>query len=931
MGIWFTQGTASCEHGSTSVTGTLTAWNNQVKAGDSFRFIGDGEPYQIAADATANTAFTLSRPYEGETKTNAAFEIIPISVRRQEVPTLCYRVDQMLNQLATLVNTTGKPDDSFGANGTLAIDKPARLMYQKNDGHWDSGTSLGGPGYGGLSSDSATINNDPKSFAVGSGYAYAVGSRVRAIAIGSSPLAWVEGEITSYDDGEIAFTADRKKGTGTFGDWILTLVGDPGLDAWSPTLALDTDGARVVQKITDWVGGTGSKPATGKYIGASGLVDTKAEAVDVRGAPGSDGTDGWSPVFALDTDGERRVQKITNWVGGEGTKPATGKYIGLGGLVDTKAEAVDIRGPIGATGPASLTWAGAFDDETTYHVNDVVQFEGSTWQTIAESTGNTPPSLPTTENAYFSLIAAKGDQGDPGTPGEPGTDGADGTNFSPNATGEFSDRDDYDAEVGGFVFLSLDGDGEEITTAVLFIKQPSPGVWSAPVLFQGPPGPAGIAWRGDYAADVEYNQNDGVQHQGGSWRAKKTTVGNAPPTLPTTEDANWKLLARPGNDSVTSYNDLTDRPTLGSAAAHAAGDFASAAQGAKADSAVQPEDIGSAALHAAADFATSAQGAKADTALQSFNVAATVHAAAEKATLVDVDEFALIDSAASFVLKRLTWANLKGAIKAYFNPREVLAGSRTYYVRSDGNDTNTGRVNNAGGAFKTTQKAMDTIAALDIGIYNAIIQYGDTGPFTGCLLKAPVGAGTVIINGDTGNPSAYTITKNGGSAYIFDGQKAVGNFQISGVHPHDSSANYHIISGIAGNNIVADNNDYGDAINYLLASKYGGMLQVTGANNKLSCSGTITAPFLCDTNSNLIAPSTTKFTWLRNISFAYFAFARWGGVLNLFNLTCTLAGFTATGSRYSSDSNGIIIVGGGGESFFPGSTSGTRTNGGMYS
>lgn len=43
-------------------------------------------------------------------------------------------------------------------------------------------------------------------------------------------------------------------------------------------------------------------------------------------------------------------------------------------------------------------------------------------------------------------------------------------------------------------------------------------------------------------------------------------------------------------------------------------------------------------------------------------VAAPTHAAASKATPVDADELPLIDSAASFGLKRLTWSNLKAAL-----------------------------------------------------------------------------------------------------------------------------------------------------------------------------------------------------------------------------------------------------------------------------
>lgn len=71
--------------------------------------------------------------------------------------------------------------------------------------------------------------------------------------------------------------------------------------------------------------------------------------VDLKGATGQDG---WSPVIALETDGERLVHKLVAWVGGEGAAPSAGLYIGPAGLVATAAEATDVRGPVGLTGPA---------------------------------------------------------------------------------------------------------------------------------------------------------------------------------------------------------------------------------------------------------------------------------------------------------------------------------------------------------------------------------------------------------------------------------------------------------------------------------------------------------------------------------------------------------------------------------------------------
>jgi hypothetical protein len=53
--------------------------------------------------------------------------------------------------------------------------------------------------------------------------------------------------------------------------------------------------------------------------------------------------------------------------------------------------------------------------------------------------------------------------------------------------------------------------------------------------------------------------------------------------------------------------------------------------------------------------------------ITSYDLAIDIHAATSKATPVDADELALADSAASFGLKKLTWANLKATAKTYFD------------------------------------------------------------------------------------------------------------------------------------------------------------------------------------------------------------------------------------------------------------------------
>lgn len=70
-----------------------------------------------------------------------------------------------------------------------------------------------------------------------------------------------------------------------------------------------------------------------------------------------------------------------------------------------------------------------------------------------------------------------------------------------------------------------------------------------------------------------------------------------------------------------------------------------------------------------ATAATSSAAAAAQSATDAGNapVAVPTHAAAGKATPVDADEIPLVDSAASWVLKKLTWASLKATLKTYFD------------------------------------------------------------------------------------------------------------------------------------------------------------------------------------------------------------------------------------------------------------------------
>jgi hypothetical protein len=62
----------------------------------------------------------------------------------------------------------------------------------------------------------------------------------------------------------------------------------------------------------------------------------------------------------------------------------------------------------------------------------------------------------------------------------------------------------------------------------------------------------GLNWVGDYDAGTEYSLPDSVLYQGSSWRYTNETpsTGNTPPTLPTTSNTYWELIARRGTDGT---------------------------------------------------------------------------------------------------------------------------------------------------------------------------------------------------------------------------------------------------------------------------------------------------------------------------------------------------------------------------------------------
>jgi hypothetical protein len=156
------------------------------------------------------------------------------------------------------------------------------------------------------------------------------------------------------------------------------------------------------------------------------------------------------------------------------------------------------------------------------------------------------------------------------------------------------------------------------------------------------------------------------------------------------------------------------------------------------------------------------------------DIPSTIHAASSKTTPVDADETALVDSAASNGLKKLTWANVKATLKTYFDTLYYIVGGTDVAVADGG----TGRSSHTAYAVlcggTTTTAAQQSIASVgslghvltsngagalptfqsisvDYGAGNAALGQGDVGTYA----IAQIGSGSV----STGNTTAGSNLK----------------------------------------------------------------------------------------------------------------------------------------------------------------------------
>lgn len=250
--------------------------------------------------------------------------------------------------------------------------------------------------------------------------------------------------------------------------------------------------------------------------------------------------------------------------------------------------------------------------------------------------------------------------------------------------------------------------------------------------------------------------------------------------------------------------------------------------------------------------------------------------------------------------------------------RELLIANRTYYVRSDGSDSNNGLTNTPAGAFLTLQHAIDVLGTLDLSIYDATITIGIAGTYAGCTVSAPFIGGpgsSVTISGDVAAPSNYVI-----SSVI-----TVSNYAVLNLSGLDYTSNGNGITATIGGIInVTGTCVFGVCTSNHIVCTYGGSI-VVSANYTID--GGTNNHMVIQYNSIIFNAGITV-TLTGTPAFTSF-FIVCSEASSMQGNGNTYVG-AATGTRYLAQMNGVIQTLGGGANYFPGNAPGSTATGGQY-
>lgn len=273
--------------------------------------------------------------------------------------------------------------------------------------------------------------------------------------------------------------------------------------------------------------------------------------------------------------------------------------------------------------------------------------------------------------------------------------------------------------------------------------------------------------------------------------------------------------------------------------------------------------------------------------------------------------------------------------------REKLAANRTYYIRADGNDNNSGLYDTAAGAFLTTGKAFTTVSALDTNGFTVTIQYNVPGTTlvqgsSQFNLPSLFGGGSGVFSGDPVTPANVVLqssTSGWYSGFALDAPVLPTMWTVKGFTMSDfwrPFAAYNPSAWLIVMNCALTHQSGSHFFTYNKAQLdfWGATLTITGGS---SYANFVEADYFGIIRQRVLnAADTTTFTGACDFLGSSVA-AVVGGIQSGYMEAFWLwSGPGVTGQRYYAASNTIINVSGASSTHIPGSLDGVTTTGGQY-
>ena len=250
----------------------------------------------------------------------------------------------------------------------------------------------------------------------------------------------------------------------------------------------------------------------------------------------------------------------------------------------------------------------------------------------------------------------------------------------------------------------------------------------------------------------------------------------------------------------------------------------------------------------------------------------------------------------------------------------TISQSIAFYVRSNGDDYNSGLENTAAGAFLTLQKAIDVatqyVETNAAGTVNIYINGGT--PYAGATAHCTSGNGQININGPAqllaSDGDALTVRGNGARWGLVDIEfrtttSGHGLRVTNGAYAAVSSCDF---SDCVSGHVLADNNGVAD----MSDARF--LLGTPGDSLRAEAGGVIT--YVGDI---YVGTSVT-------IGGAFVSSRRGLGLVDISGVTTVTNPGGMTGKRYSMVGNSVCYSNGKATTFLPGTIAGTTATGGQY-